>query len=206
MVTDVFKEVYRVTIPGGRFCLNVADIHTKYYYPDARFSRIPLAHMVLERALSDEVGFRLFETYIWNKFFHRRMGGRYGPLFGSSPYPPTIYSSVSWDFIFILRKPGERMKVPRKIKEASKIDVNLLKKYTSEFWRIPPDTRWVKDHPSVFPLEIPKRCITLYSFVGDMVLDPFLGSASTMIAPMNSRGTQPDTKWIRITWTLSNAE
>lgn len=181
LIRGVFREVYRVLIPDGRFCLNIADIHTKYYYNgDNRFYRIPLAHMVLQEALG--IGFRLLETYIWDKGFNRRKGGRSGPLFGSYPYPPTIYSQVYWEYIFVLVKPGRRREVPPEVKEASKLDYREWAEFTRKIWRIESETEWIKAHPSVFPVELPIRFIKMYSFVGDTVLDPFLGSGTTTLA------------------------
>ena len=180
MIEEVFREVYRVTIPDGRLCLNVADVKTKYYYPEDSFLRVPLAHMVLDVCL--KLGFRLLETFIWNKGFHRHMGGAAGPLFGSYPYPHTIYSNVYWEYIFVLKKPGSRRKVPPHIKRASKISFEEWKEFTRFIWRVESETEWIKEHPSVFPVEIPKRFIKMYSFKGDTVLDPFLGSGTTILA------------------------
>jgi len=199
LIKAVFKEVWRVLIPDGRFCLNVADVHTKYYYEnDNRFYRIPLAHMVLQVAL--DLGFRLLETYIWNKGSNRHKGGAPGPLFGSYPYPPTIYSNVYWEYIFVLVKPGPRRKVPKTVKERSKLSFEEWKEYTRKIWRIESETEWIKEHPSVFPLEIPLRFIKMYSFVGDIVLDPFLGSGTTTLAARltgrNSIGYEINPKYV----------
>jgi len=180
MIENVFKEIYRVLIKDGRFCLNIADIHTKYYYNDGRFLRIPLAHMVLDISLS--MGFRLLDTFIWDKGFNRNKGGAPGPLFGSYPYPPTIYNQVYWEYIFVLIKPGKRRKVSREIKEKSKLTYERWVEYTRKIWRVESETEWIKEHPAVFPLEIPKRFIEMYSFKGDLILDPFLGSGTTTLA------------------------
>ena len=199
LIRDVFKEIRRVLIPDGRMCLNMADVHTKYYYKDYdRFYRIPLAHMVLDVCL--KIGFRLLDTIIWNKGFNRRKGGYPGPLFGSYPYPPTIYSNVYWEYIFVLVKPGPRRRVPREIKERSKLSYEEWKEYTRGFWNIPSESWKIKEHPSVFPLELAKRCIKMYSFVGDTVLDPFLGSGTTTLAAKltgrNSIGYEINPKYL----------
>jgi len=103
-------------------------------------------------------------------------------LFGSYPYPPTLYGNIYWEYIFVLVKPGPRRKVPKHIKGLSKLSYEEWKEYTRKFWRIPSESEWIKEHPSVFPVEIPKRLIKMYSFVGDIVLDPFLGSGTTTLA------------------------
>jgi len=201
LVKDVFKEVYRVLIPDGRFCLNVADVRTKYYYKDdGRLYRIPLAHWVLQVCL--DLGFRLLETYIWNKGFNRHMGGAPGPFFGSYPYPGTIFSQVYWEYVFVLVKPGPKRKVDPQIKELSKLDFKKWAEYTRQIWRVESETEWVKSHPSVFPVEIPMRFIEMYSFVGDTILDPFLGSGTTTLAAKltgrNSVGYEINPKYLSL--------
>lgn len=181
MIRAVFEEIYRVTIPDGRFCLNVADVHTKYHHTDdPRFYRIPVGMDLLRIAL--EVGFRLLDIFIWNKGFNRHRGGASGPFFGSYPYPATIYNNVYWEYIFILVKPGPRRRVSREIRERSRIPLEKWRKAVQQIWRVESETERIREHPSVFPLEIPLRLIRFYSFVGDTVLDPFLGSGTTTLA------------------------
>lgn len=181
MIRQVFSEIYRVTIPDGRFCLNVADVHTKYYYTDdPRFYRIPVGMDLLRIAM--DCGFRLLDIFIWNKGFNRHKGGAPGPFFGSYPYPATIYSNVYWEYIFVLVKPGPKRKAPREIRERSRIPLEQWREYVQQIWRVESETEWIRAHPSVFPPEIPMRLIRLYSFVGDTVLDPFLGSGTTTLA------------------------
>lgn len=181
MIRAVFQEIYRVTIPDGRFCLNAADVHTKYHYTDdPRFYRVPVGMDLLRIAL--EVGFRLLDIFIWNKGFNRHKGGASGPFFGSYPYPATIYNNVYWEYIFILVKPGPKRRVSREIRERSRIPLEKWREAVQQIWRVESETEWIKEHPSVFPPEIPLRLIRLYSFVGDTVLDPFLGSGTTTLA------------------------
>jgi len=181
MIRDVFKEVYRVLCPDGRFCLNVGDVHTKYYYKDDdRFLRLPVSSHLLQICL--DIGFRLLDTFIWDKGFNRHKGGAPGPFFGSYPYPATIYNNVYWEYIFVLTKPGPKRKVPKEIKEKSKLTYEEWKEYVRKIWRVESESEWIKEHPSVFPVEIPIRFIKMYSFVGDTVLDPFLGSGTTTLA------------------------
>jgi len=180
MVRDVFREVWRALVPDGRFCLNVADIRTKYFYgnEDNGLYRVPLSSDLL--MLCHELGFRLLDVFIWNKGFNRNFGG---PLLGSYPYPATLYNNVYFEYIFILKKPGKR-KVDPQAKEASKLSREEWKEYVQRIWRIETETEWFQGHEAVFPVEVPKRLIRMYSFVGDTVLDPFLGSGTTTLAAM----------------------
>lgn len=186
LIRSVLREAYRVLIPDGRFCLNVADVHTKYFFKDdSRFYRVPLAHIVLQIALDE--GFRLLETYIWDKGFNRYKGGAPGPLFGSYPYPHTIYSNVYWEYVFVLTKPGPRRRVDKEVREMSRLSRSRWEECVRSFWRISSESSRVRGHPSVFPVELARRCIELYSFVGDTVLDPFLGSGTTTLAARMTR-------------------
>jgi|DewCreStandDraft_3_1066083.scaffolds.fasta_scaffold00399_5 site-specific DNA-methyltransferase (adenine-specific) len=180
MVRDVFREVWRVLVPDGRFCLNVADIRTKYFYAgeDNGLYRVPLSSDLL--MLCHELGFRLLDVFIWNKGFNRNFGG---PLLGSYPYPATLYNNVYFEYIFILKKPGKR-RVDPEAKEKSKLSREEWKEYVQRIWRIETETEWFQGHEAVFPVEVPKRLIRMYSFVGDTVLDPFLGSGTTTLAAM----------------------
>lgn len=180
MVQDVFREVWRVLSPDGRFCLNVADIRSKYFYSDSnRLYRVPISSDLLTLCL--DLGFRLLDVFIWDKGFNRNFGG---PLLGSYPYPATIYNNVYFEYIFILRKPGKR-RVDKAIKQASKIDRDTWKQYAQQIWRVETETERFDGHKAIFPEEIPRRLIRLYSFVGDTILDPFLGSGTTTLAAMN---------------------
>jgi modification methylase len=181
MVEGVFKEVFRVLIPDGRFCLNVADIRTKYFYEqDNGLYRVPISADLL--TICQALGFRLFDVFIWDKGFNRNFGG---PLLGSYPYPASIYNNVYFEYIYILKKPGKRNKLDPNIKEASKLDKETWKTYVQKIWRVESETEWFKGHEAVFPEEIPRRLLRMYSFQGDMVLDPFLGSGTTTRAALN---------------------
>ena len=190
---DVCHQLFRVTVEGGRFALNVAHMLTKYRYPEEDLmTRVPFSSDMLQIAL--KTGFRLLERFIWDKGFTRNFGG---PLLGTYPYPLTVFNNNYFEYIFILRKPGKR-KVTSEIREKSKFTLKEWKQWTQEWWRIESESEKFKLHGAIFPLEIPLRLIRMYSYVGDIILDPYMGSGATMLAAhrcqRNSIGFEIDQK------------
>ena len=174
---EVFEEVYRTLIPDGRFVLNVGDIYTKYLHDDEKLHKVPLAIDTFQRAR--EAGFRQFDQIIWDKGFTRNFGG---PLLGTYPYPPRMFFNNYYEYIFVLRKPGERPAKSREQRDESKLDKPTWQRYMQNWWRIESTTERFDGHHAVFPIELPKRAIELYSFNNDTVIDPFGGSCTTALA------------------------
>lgn len=174
---SVCNEVMRVTVPGGRFALNVADMVTKYRHDDeSTIARVPFGADCL--AVCQRVGFRFLERFIWDKGFTRNFGG---PLLGSYPYPLSVFNNNYFEYIYILRKPGKR-KVKQAIRDKSRITLAEWRAWCQQWWRIESESERVDFHRAIFPIEIPYRLIRMYSYAGDCVLDPYLGTGATMIA------------------------
>lgn len=175
--TSLCHEVFRVTVPGGRFALNIADIITKYRYDDDNtISRVPLGSDTFQAAQS--AGFRLLERFIWDKGYTRNFGG---PLLGSYPYPLTIFNNNYFEYIYVLQKPGKR-RVKQTLREASRISLEEWREWSQQWWRIESISEKFNYHRAIFPVEIPYRLIRLYSYAGDTILDPYMGTGATMLA------------------------
>lgn len=173
----VCRQLFRVTVAGGRFALNVADIVTKYRYgDDATISRVPLGSDTLQAALN--AGFRLLERFIWDKGYTRNFGG---PLLGSYPYPLTLFNNNYFEYVFVLQKPGKRH-VSQALREKSRLSVEEWRVWCQQWWRVESITEQFDYHRAIFPVEIPYRLIRMYSYVGDTVLDPYMGTGATMLA------------------------
>ena len=173
----VCADLFRVTVPGGRFALNVADIVTKYRYEDDRtISRVPLGSDTLQAAMG--AGFRLLERFIWDKGYTRNFGG---PLLGSYPYPLTLFNNNYFEYIYVLQKPGKR-RVAQDLRKRSKLTLEEWRAWTQQWWRVESISEKFGHHGAVFPLEIPYRLIRMYSYEGDVVLDPYAGTGATMLA------------------------
>lgn len=105
-------------------------------------------------------------------------------MFGSYPYPPTIIHTPMTERICVWRNPGKYERRDKSVKQESKFGKREWVDWGQDLWEIRPETNI--NHPAPFPLEIPKRIITLWSFKNDIVLDPFLGSGSTLVACVNT--------------------
>jgi site-specific DNA-methyltransferase (adenine-specific) len=175
----VFKECYRVLQPGRKFCLNIGD---QPITGDYGVKWLPLGFMLLNILLNN--GFELVDRIIWNKVPMK------GFQYGSLPYPPSPLICDSMEYIFILRKEGKANYnyLNKEYKEASKLSSKEYKEYTKQIWTI--NRVRIKEniqgHIAPFPIEIPYRCILLYSFVNDSVLDPFGGSGTTTEAAIKT--------------------
>lgn len=171
------REIFRVTVPGGRFALNVADIITKYRYRDEKtISRMPLGSDALQ--VAQTAGFRLLERYIWDKGYTRNFGG---PLLGSYPYPGSLFNNNYFEYIWVLKKPGHR-RATATLRAKSRVSLPEWRTWCTQWWRIESESEKFKAHPAIFPIQIPERLIRMYSLEGDTVLDPYMGTGATMIA------------------------
>ncbi len=166
---QVFGEVYRVTKPGGVCCIVIGNeiIEGK--------SKLPLPALLLVELTKEEFGWKFYEEIIWNKVTGGKKRFR---VTVQHPYPSYYYPNIMHEQIIILRKmPFENSKDKK-----SKLVLNDLmkKEIANSVWHIapvPPSYR--RYHPAAFPEEIPYRLVQLYSNVGDLVLDPFVGSGQT---------------------------
>ncbi|WP_232503701.1 DNA methyltransferase [Thermotoga profunda] len=175
----VWKECYRVLKPGRRLCINIGDQFARSVVY-GRYKVIPLHAEVI--AQCEDIGFDYMGAVIWQKKTTMNTTGG-ANIMGSYPYPPNGMVEIDYEFILIFKKPGEYSKPSKEIKEESKLSEEEWKEYFYGHWYF----GGVKqiDHEAMFPEELPKRLIKMYTFVGDTVLDPFLGSGTTAKAALD---------------------
>ncbi|MGO9119181.1 MAG: DNA-methyltransferase [Desulfomonilaceae bacterium] len=165
---NVFTEVYRVLVPGGRVCINVANIGRNPYRP--------LHHYIIGVALDLE--FEMRGEIVWNK----------GASVGASTAWGSWCSATNpclrdvHEYILIFSKGNMR----RDRTGEDTILRDLFLESTKSIWEFSTESAKRIGHPSPFPLELPHRLIQLYSFKGDTVLDPFCGSGTTCVAALES--------------------
>ena len=181
-MTKSFAEVFRVLKPGRKFCLNISDLPEK---GESGVRWIPLGPHLLLAAL--KAGFELVDRVLWYKTPIK------GFQYGSLPYPPSPLICDSMEYVYILRKPNKGKVSYEHVsplqKEASRLKREIYAEYTKQIWTL----RRVRlkgneeGHIAPFPYDIPERCVRLYSFVGETVLDPFAGSGTTAQAAIRNR-------------------
>jgi modification methylase len=178
LLSRCFAECFRVLKPGGIACVNVATTIV-----DGRFYPLPF-HLV---PVLEKVGFQMKESIIWRRW---RGWDKRGGILIQNPYPGYFRPNRVHEFVLIFEKPGPPIYKGRneREREASRIAVDalLLHEVNNDIWNVlpvQPQTR-IKTpeglpHPCPYPEELAYRLITLYSYRGDLVLDPFTGSGTT---------------------------
>jgi len=169
----VFKECYRVLKGGTKLCINIGDQFARSIVYGT-YKVIPIHAEII--CMCEEIGFDYMGAIIWQKKTTMNTTGG-ANIMGSFPYPPNGVVEIDYEFILIFKKEGKR-KVEKSVKEASKLTKEEWKEYFSGHWKFA-GARQV-DHEAVFPEELPRRLIKMFSFVGDTVLDPFAGSGTTL--------------------------
>jgi len=169
----VFSECYRVLKPGRRMCINIGDQFARAA-DYGRYKVIPLHAEVIVRC--EQIGFDYMGSIIWQKKTTMNTTGG-ATVMGSYPYPPNGMIEIDYEFILIFKKPGKPDKVPKEIKEKSKLTKEEWKEYFSGHWKISGVRQ--KEHQAMFPEEVPRRLVKMYSYINETVLDPFLGSGTT---------------------------
>ncbi|MCX7761763.1 MAG: site-specific DNA-methyltransferase [Candidatus Kryptonium sp.] len=169
----VWTECFRVLKPGARTCINIGDqfLRSIIY---GRYKIASLHSEVINQC--EKIGFDYMGAIIWQKKTTMNTTGG-ANVMGSYPYPSNGMIEIDYEFILIFKKPGKR-KVSKEIKERSKLSKEEWKEYFSGHWNFPGEKQI--DHEAMFPDELPRRLIKMFSFVGDTVLDPFLGSGTTL--------------------------
>jgi len=175
----VWKESYRVLEAGRRLVINIGDQFARSVIY-GRYKIIPLHSEII--AQCEDIGFDYMGSIIWQKKTTMNTTGG-ANVMGSYPYPPNGMVEIDYEHILIFKKPGKSKKIPREIKEKSKLSKEEWKEYFSGHWYFGGAKQ--VEHQAMFPEELPKRIIKMFSFVGETVLDPFLGSGTTAKVALN---------------------
>lgn len=172
----VWNQCYRVLYQGCRLCINIGDQFARSVYY-GRYRVIPIRTEIIK--FCQAVGFDYMGAIIWQKVTTCNTTGG-ATVMGSYPYPRNGILKLDYEFILVFKKPGNPPKVSSEQREKSKLSDDEWNTYFSGHWRFPGERQ--DRHLAMFPVELPKRLIKMFSFVGETVLDPFLGSGTTTLA------------------------
>lgn len=175
MLHNVLLETYRVLVPGGRACINVANIGRKPY--------LPLNSMITSDMI--DIGFQMRGEIIWNKSASAGSSCAWGSW--KSPSNPVLRDTH--EYIMIFCKGNFKRDCYNGGAATIKRDEFLT--FTKSVWEFPAESAKRVNHPAPFPFELPYRLIQLYTYTDDIVLDPFMGSGTTALAAKSS-----DRKWL----------
>ena len=176
----VWRECERTLSPNGKLCVNVPLMPMLKKDFSTHYNRhIFDLQSDIQQTILKNTGLFLLDIYVWN-----RTNPSKSLMFGSYPFPSNFYAQNTVEFIAVYVKDGKpRKDIPAEIKQASQLSQEEWRSFTQQIWSIPipgkGDSAFGK-HPAIMPEEIVRRCVRLYSFVGDLVLDPFCGSGTTL--------------------------
>ena len=182
----VWKETHRVLVPGGRMCINIANLGRKPY--------IPLHAFITEQAI--RLGFLMRGELIWNKAASASPSTAWGSWKSASN--PTLRDVHEYILVFC----KDTFKRQNPARRENTITRDEFLEYNKSIWNFSAESARKIGHPAPFPVELPRRLIVLYTFENEIVLDPFMGSGQTAIAALRSNrryiGYEIDGKYIAL--------
>ncbi len=196
---DVWSNCYRALVPGGRLIINVGDVCLSRRKNNGRHTVVPLHATIQDHCKA--IGFDNLASIIWHKIANATYEVSGGGGFLGKPYEPNAVIKNDIEFVLMQRKPGG-YRSPTK--EERLLSIISAENYQTWFRQIWSDVRGTSNphHPAPYPVEFAERLVRMFSFVGDTVLDPFMGTGTTNIAcarwGRNSVGIESDPKYFEI--------
>ncbi|MCJ7435379.1 MAG: site-specific DNA-methyltransferase [Anaerolineales bacterium] len=185
LLRNVFSETHRVLVHGGRACVNVANLGRKPYIPLSDY----ISHMMID------IGFHMRGEIIWAKGAGAGVSMAWGSWQSASN--PVLRDTHEYILVF-----SKGVFDRKKSDKENTITKEQFMEWTKSVWTMNPESAKKVKHPAPFPVELPYRLTQLYTFKGDIVMDPFMGSGSTAIAALKSErkyvGYDVDSEYIKI--------
>ena len=180
-LSKVWHEVHRILVPGGRLVCVVGDVCLSRR-ENGRHLVMPL-HADIQ-VLCRKIGLDNLNPIIWHKISNAKFEANTSAKFLGKPYEPNAIIKNDIEFILMQRKPGGYRQPSEIQRKLSKIPKDKFDLWFSQIWNITGES--TREHPAPYPLELADRLVRMFSFVGDVVLDPFCGSGTSMLAAMQS--------------------
>lgn len=175
----VWKRCFRALVPGGRLICVVGDVCLSRRENGGRHTVVPLHSSIQEHCRM--LGFDNLAPIIWHKISNAAYEVEGGSTFLGKPYEPNSVIKNDVEFILMQRKPGGYRAPDISTKILSVISAENHKKWFQQIWTGVTGAS-TKHHPAPYPLELAERLVRMFSFVGDTVLDPFMGTGTTAVA------------------------
>ncbi|MHB1842031.1 MAG: DNA-methyltransferase [Sulfobacillus sp.] len=184
LLRQVFSQVYRLLVPGGRLAVNVANLGRRPYIPLASYIALDLI----------DIGYLMRGEVVWDKGASAGVSTAWGSW--RQPANPTLRDVHEYVLVFSKESYG------RKGDQDGTLEAARFTELTRSVWHFPSVSARRVGHPAPFPEELPGRLIELYTYPGDVVLDPFAGSGQTVIAAMRrgreGLGVESDADYVRL--------
>ncbi len=197
-LSRVWAEAFRVLVSGGRLVCVVGDVCLSRRENNGRHTVVPLHADICVQCR--KLGFDNLNPIIWHKISNASYEVSNGSKFLGKPYEPNAIIKNDIEFILMQRKPGGYRKPTEEQRRLSMIPKDKFDKWFQQFWTITGAS--TKEHPAPYPFELASRLVQMFSFTGDTVLDPFCGTATTMVAALkhgrNSIGVELDTDYCKM--------
>lgn len=189
----VWTRCFRALVPGGRLICVVGDVCLSRRKNNGRHTVVPLHASIQEHCR--QIGYDNLAPIIWHKIANIAYEVENGSSFLGKPYEPNAVIKNDIEFILMQRKPGGYRKPSVATRVLSVIAEDLHREWFQQIWQGLTGAS-TKNHPAPYPVELAERLIRMFSFVGDTVLDPFMGTGSTNVAASrcgrNSFGIEVD--------------